>query len=303
MVLFFPMAVLFAVMLLLVRMAKDNEITVLRSSGVSLTRILIPLLVLSVFASYLSFFTNEKIVPWANNVSDNLIRVSIQKTPPPDIMENIFFKDSDDRYFYINKVDSKKAVMENILIYELTRDYPRIISAKEAYWDSKTWYLKKGIIQDLDENGYLTYSAKFDVMMIRVDRDLQSFYSEQKTTREMDSKELKEKISILEKGGISTRNLKVEFFLKRSIPAACFIFALIGIAFCFLFVRSGKDWWGVILAVCISVLAVGFYFFIMAVCRSLGRSGVLDPILAAWLPNLIYGVLGFILILYEIYRR
>ena len=116
MILFFPMAVLFSVMLLMVRMAKDNELTVLRTSGINTTRIIGPLLLFTFVTAPLSYITNEKIGPWSNHTSDKLIRKEIKKKPPPDIKENIVFKDGNSRYFYIKRINAKLSTIENILI-------------------------------------------------------------------------------------------------------------------------------------------------------------------------------------------
>ena len=115
----------------------------------------------------------------------------------------------------------------------------------------------------------------------------------------MDSKELKKRIQTLSKVGISTRSLKVEYHMKKSIPAACFIFGLTGIAFCLLFVRSGKDWWGVIIAIIIAVLSTGLYFFSIALFRALGKDGTIIPLLSVWIPNLIYGTIASAAIFYQ----
>lgn len=303
MVLFFPMAVLFSVMLLLVRMAKDNEVTVLRCSGLNAIRFLVPLLLLCVVVSLFSFFTNEAVVPWANRVSDTLIRRSIQKKPPPTVVNNVFFKEEGDRFFYIRKVDSKLGRMHDILIFERGSNFPRIITAKTAHWDKKTWTLQEGMIQELTPEGDLDFSSRFYQTKIHVSRDVQSFYTKKKTAKEMDSTELKEKINVLDKGGVNTSRLKVEYHMKQSVPAACFVFGILGAAFCLRFVKSGKDWWGVITAIILVVLLVGFFFFLMALFRSMGRKGVLSPILAAWMPNLLYGLPGLGLIWNECYRR
>ena len=119
----------------------------------------------------------------------------------------------------------------------------------------------------------------------------------------MDSNELKEKIIELDKGGMNTRFLKVEYHLKYSLPGMCFIFGIIGIGYCLSFVRTGKDWWGVIMAICVAVLTVGFYFFLLALFRAFAKEGYLPIILGAWGPNLIYGTVATILIYYQcVYR-
>lgn len=303
MVLFFPMAVLFAVMLLLVRMAKDNEVTILRASGLNTARILAPLLFLCLVTSALSYITNEQIVPWANRVSDTLIRKSIRKRPPPSVVNNVFFKEEGNRFFYIRKVDQKNSLMHDVLIFQRTSNYPRIMTAKKATWDEKTWTMMDGNIQEFDEFGNLDFSTRFEQTQIHVERSVQSFYTKKKTAKEMDSEELKEKIETLDKGGVNTRELQVDYYMKQSVPVTCFIFGLIGSAFCLKFVRSGKDWWGVIMAIIMSVLVVGFFFFLTALCRSLGKKGTFTPLLGAWMPNILYGVPGFGMIFYECYYR
>jgi len=302
-VLFMPMSVLFAAMLLLVRMAKDSELTVLRASGIHLFRIIGPVIFFAMISASLAYVTNEKVVPWANQISDNLILREIEKKPPPTVVENVFFKDADERFFYIKKVDSKANVMDTVMVYELTDTLPRITTATSARWNGKTWILENGTIQEFENDGTMKYSSRFAELRIHVENSVEGFYTENKTPRQMDSRELRNKITDLKQSGANTRELKVEYQLKFAEPVACFVFGLVGIAYCLSFVRSGKDWWGVIFAVCFSVLTVGFYFFFVAVCRSMGINGLLDPIVAAWLPNATYTLVGSGLIFYHSFLR
>ncbi len=145
MILFFPMAVLFSVMLLLVRMIKDNEITVLRSSGISTFRFTAPILLFTLLASYLSYLTNEKLVPLTNVISDRIIQDEIRKKPPP-ISENIVFKDSENRYFYIKHIQPETYQLTDIMVIEKTSKYPRLTLAKSATWHDHSWTLFDGHI-------------------------------------------------------------------------------------------------------------------------------------------------------------
>jgi lipopolysaccharide export system permease protein len=299
MVLFFPMAVLFAVMLLLVRMAKDNELTVLRVSGVSTFRILFPIILLALLTSFISYYFNEIVVPWTNRSSDILIKKEVKKTPPPNIVENIVFKDSGGRFFYIKKIEKNAQIMHNVLVFNSTARYPRIITAKTASWHRTSWTLQNGQIQEISKEGMVDFVDNFTELVINVDQNINAYFSQQKTAKQMDSRELSKKINILQKGGISTRSYRVEYHMKKSVPAACFIFGIIGIALCLSFVRSGKDWWGVILSICISVLLVGFYFFILAVSRAMAKEGDLIPFLGAWIPNMVYGFIAILIITYQ----
>ena len=289
MVMFLPMSAIFSTMLLLVRMAKDSEITIVRTSGVNVFRLVIPIALMGISVSLFSWSVNEYITPWANQVSDTLIRQSIRKQPPPKIVDNVFFKEAGNRYLYIEQVNIKSGEMRNLLLFEKSDNaFPRIITAKTAQWDEKNWFLNNGFINELNPSGDIKYISKYNRTTIHIERDLGSFYTRHKTPKQMDSSELKEKINTLEKGGINTRNLEVEYHLKKSLPAACFIFSLMGITFCITFVRTSKDWWGVIWAIVLAVLLVGFYFFLMATFRALGKKGTIPPSLSAWIPNLIY---------------
>lgn len=296
MVLFFPMATLFACMLLFVRMAKDNELSVLRTSGIHAARIIIPVIILGVAISYLSYIFNEAIVPMSNQAADTLIKRELRKSPPPNIAENTVFNDSD-RFFYIKRI--KNDSMENIMVIEKTFEQPRLIIAKEGSWKDFKWTLFDGTLQEFDSEGHLKYSNHFDEMRIHVQQNIRSYYKRQKKAKEMDSNELKDKIESLEESGLNSNYFEIEYHMKRSLPATCLIFVLIGIAYCFSFVRSGKDWWGVIIAICVSVLSVGLYFVLLAISRAFAKGGLIDPIIGAWTPNIIYGSIASYLIYYQ----
>jgi lipopolysaccharide export system permease protein len=303
MVLFFPMAVLFSTLITLIRMAKDSEVTVLRAGGISLMRIVFPVIVFGVLTSGLSYVTNEVIVPKANSISDQLIDKAVMKKPTPDIAQDTFFKESNGRYFYIRQVNREKNEMEDIMVYETTANFPRVILAKVALWDGVSWILKNGTIHKYTADGLLTYQGTFQSMAIHLDQDIYQYYKSQKSPMEMTSKELKDKINKLQSGGVAADSLKVAYHMKYSTPVACLVFAAVGTALILLFVRNTKDVWGVIIAVLMALISVGFYFFVMATFRSLGRGGFVPPAIGAWGPNIIYGVLAVTLLIMQNRRR
>lgn len=299
MVLFYPMAVLFATLIVLIRMAKDSEITVLRAGGLSLGRIVLPIIFAGFVAFGLSYFTNEKMVPWANNISDEILRKAMIKKPSPDILENTFFKESENRFFYVKKIHKDRREMENIVIHETTDDFPRVITAKKATYSGQLWRLVDGVVYSYDQTGLLRYQGKFQEMTIWVDQQLYNYYRTEKGPREMNTRELKQKIKTLQSSGAETSVLNVEYHLKFSLPMASFIFALIGTALVLIFIKNGRDIWGVVISVLTALLSVGFYFFVMATFRSLARGGYIAPFFGAWSPNLLFGVAAIAIIVYQ----
>ena len=292
MVLFFPMAVLFAVSITLIRMITASEFTVLRAGGLSLLRIITPILVAGILAAFLSFANNDMLTPWANTISDNLIDQAVLKKPLPDILENTFFKESEARHFYIRRIDKASDSMEDIAVYELTGNFPQVITAKRAYWDGNQWRLEDGIIHKYDNRGALAYQSDFTELKLNIDRGFYNYYKSQKTPNEMSTKELRGRITELKSGGVATGALQTAYYLKYAQPVACLIFALVGTALLLLFLGHGRDLWSVIIAVIFALLSVGFYFFLTAAFRAWGRGGIVTPFWAAWSPNLIYGSLA-----------
>jgi lipopolysaccharide export system permease protein len=123
-------------------------------------------------------------------------------------------------------------------------------------------------------------------------------FSEQRTPQEMSSLELKNQIGLLEKGGVSANELKVDYFLKFSIPATCLVFALIGLPLSLPSIRGGKMW-GLVLSISIVFL----FYFVASIFRSFGRGGVIPPLAGAWSAHIIFGVIGLILIVREGYFK
>jgi lipopolysaccharide export system permease protein len=297
MVLTFPVSTVFATSMVLSGMSKENEMIALRTSGISLLRISAPIILIAVAVSFMAYFTNEFLVPWSNHTSENIIRQMILRQPLPEIKENVFFRDSSDRYFYVKRVDQKTNSLEDIMIYEVEGGrFPRVILARSAKYDGANWILRDGVIHRYDDaSGKESYEANFSEMQVLVNENINNF-TDQKTTYEMNSRELSELITLLKKGGVDAKVLLTDLYMKISVPVTCLVFAILGIPFSLTAVRSGRAF-GIVFCV-----ALIFTFYVVAsVSRSLGHGGLLDPLAAAWLPNIFFGILGISLIVKDNY--
>jgi LPS export ABC transporter permease LptG len=271
------------------RLSTDSEITAMRAGGISLRRIMIPFIISAFAISILAFLINDYIVPEANHISQNIIREIVLKKGPPNIRRNVFFRDAENRYFYINRLDEENMIMQDIMIYEMTREkFPRMITAKSGKWVVDTWKLENGTIYNYDEEGKITYEMSFTNMDIIVKEDLQKFFKNQRTAQEMSSKELRQQIDILQQAGVDTKNFEVDLYLKYSIPFSGLIFVLLGVPLG-LRVKRGSKATGII----ISIVLVLLYYIFLSTTRSMGRGGMLIP----FLPNIVFGILGIFIML------
>lgn len=294
MIMTFPVATLFGVAMALGRLSKDSELTAIRTSGITFYRLIAPIIVISIIISIASFAINEKVVPYANQRSEQIIREILHRKPIPDIKSDVFFKDSHNRYFYVKKLDSKNNKIEGIMIYELSNtSIPRTIIAGEGTMEGLTLHLQQGIIHKFDPTGRMEYEAKFNNMKVNLLENPLSF-GKTKTTQEMSSLELKNQIVAFNKSGVKTHGLQTDFNLKFAIPLTPLVFALIGIPLCLPGIKSSRTW-GMVLTI---VIMFTFYVF-ASVFRSLGRGAIVTPTIAAWLPPLSVAIFGIILIIKE----
>lgn len=292
MVMTFPISNLLASELNLGRLCRDSELVAIEASGVSLKRFLFPYLVLALVVSGGSFLLNDVVVPETNHRAQTLIREYVYKEGPPRIEQNVFFRDAENRYFYVNQLDNESWEMKNVIIYELgkRRDFPDVIVAQKALWLDDQWLLQEGVIHRFDQQGYLTQEIEFSEMVIDMKAELKDFFEKQRSPEEMPSRELRKQIQILKQAGAATENFEVAYHLKYAIPFSALVFVLIGVPLGIQQTRDTRT-----LGVIVTVILAFVYYMMLSIFRSLGRGAVIDPILAAWMPNIIFGLLGGIL--------
>ncbi len=292
----FPMAVLFATMTGLGRLSRENEFTALRMGGISIYRLIIPLIIFGLLVSGFTYYLNEEVVPWSNHQANNIIRRSILREASPDIKEDVFFEGPKDRLFYVREYKREKNILKNIVIYNMSskNDFPQIITATEGYiGNDKIWELKDGFIHKYDDEGHLNIETQFDLMEVEIARDVQNFFGEQRTPSEMSREELKKEIDLFKDSGISVNSLLVEYHLKLAMPFTPFIFVLIGAPLSL----GNKE--SRALNIILTIVTIFAYYLILSLSRSFGKNGMLHPIVAAWIPNASFTFFGVILLIYQ----
>lgn len=289
----FPIAILFATLYGMSRLNRENEFTALRLGGISLYRLILPLIILGIVISGLTYYINEEIVPWTHHEAQNIIRINILKQPLPDVQDNVFFKGPEGRLFFVNKYKQEEGLLERIIVYELPvdEDYPVIITARSARILGNKWRLEGGIIHKYNEEGELYQALLFDTMEYEIASEVENFYGEQRTTAEMNRKRLKKEIDLFQRSGINVDSLLIDYHLKLTTPLSALIFILIGTPLSL----SSKDSRSV--SIVFTIVIVFLYYLILSISQSFGKNGKLDPLLAAWLPNIIFGLIGLILLL------
>jgi len=288
-VLAIPVATLLAISLVVNRLERETEFTAMRGGGISLKRLAAPFLFFGAAMSLLSYVLSEKVAPWANHRSENIVRRIMLMKSIPLVEENRYFA-AGDFYFYVHEVDMSTNELRDVMVYERRSPqavYPRVILAKKAFTREGVWLLQDCVVHEFDEKGHLVAEAPVDEIRFKLDRTIEDLFGEQRGPAEMPSAELKRQIELFDRGGIDVRKLQVDYYTKFSLPLAPCILALLAFPISRRWAKAGS-----FMGILVTVLLVFLYNGLMSWSSALGNGGILSPVVAAWSPSLFFGLLG-----------
>lgn len=292
-VLAMPMAALFATMLSVGRLSRDAELDVMRTSGISLPRILAPYLFLGLVFAFSGFYLLQEIVPESNHKSQRIWRQFLLSDVTGKPMSDVFFKGKSGTHFYIRQLIPKLKAVENVVIYDTRAGgaYPRIITAPKGTWTKSHLDLRDGMLIQFNDKGGLNYEAVFSHLKVDIERQMDELLGDQRTAQEMKLQELRQQITLFKKSGIDTSQLETDYHFKMSVPAASLVCILLAMP---LSVRTGRS--GMMVGIGIAIALIAAYWVLMILDTYLGKLGVLPPVLAAWLQNIVFLIVGLVLV-------
>lgn len=300
MVVAFPMALLFAIFLGLGRLVHDREVMGIEAGGISRRRFLAPLFLAGLMVATGNFFFHNWIAPLSEHAYQMEIRRIIFRGRLPHIRSHTFFTGPGETFFYGRSFDERDGTLQGILIHDMGGDLvPRkgdatmmVITAEKGRWVDEAWILADGVIFGYDRQGRLVYTASFTSIEIATGHTGADFVLGTKSPSEMRLEELLIRIEMLRRAGLDTIRLQVELHSRFAIPLTALIFALIGGPLCLIFSKRSRA-----MGVVISLLLVGFFQGTLLWAETMGRGGVISPVVAGWAPNLIFGLIGLYLYL------
>jgi len=291
-----PISLLIAILIGLGRLSGDNEITVMKSSGVSLYQLFVPIAFMSVLAFVFSL-TIGLLAPLSNFAMKNLLFEIVKQKASIGIKEKVFNDDFKGLVIYADRIPLEGDFMEGVMVNDtrLVKE-PTTIIAPKGYLRSDLKSMKvilrleRGSIHSV-ESGLKTYKktdfGSYDVLLDMGTALSESAKSTSKGSVDMTIRELLEN---MRKGGIddaARRDMIIELNKKFSIPLSCLVFAIIGIPLGIVSRRSGKS-----RGFAVGLFVVTIYYTLQLAGEALGETGKLPPVIAVWAPNILMGSLG-----------
>ena len=285
-----PYSVLLSTLLTIGTLSRHSEITAMKSGGISLYRITLPLLFIALVISLFSFLGNEYLVPITNQRTKYLLDVRVRKEQPSSFFRNYkIWYHSGQRIFNIQLLDPEKKLLKGFTLYQFGQDFRCIqrVDAREGRWRDGKWQFYEGTERNFGSDGSVEI-IPFTEKEYPLQETWESFQNVDLQSREMSYAELKTYIQRIQAAGYDSTRYLVDLYAKISYPLLNLIMVLIGIPFALKTGRSG----GIALSIGISVL-IGFaYGVIFYVFLSFGKSGVFPPLLSAFTPTLVFGLAG-----------
>ncbi len=298
-VLTIPIGVLLGTLIVFNRLSGDSEIIALRTSGISFYRIMAAPLAFGLMTSIVSFGINELVVPAANRTAKKLEFLALYKSEMPGGQANFTYMDrgkdlSLNRVFYIGYYN--EAQLRNVIILDFTRDkLVQIICAATGLWNRGEWVLNKGRTYVVSGDSDITRIMRFDNLTIPGIKNAQRALNNGNISpKEMNMFELGRYVNILKESHAVTNDLLVRFYQKMSQPLACLIVALAGAPLGLLARRSRSN-----IGLIYSAVFVFLYYVLQSSSGALGEAGRIPALLAAWMPNLVIGCLGVVILYFR----
>lgn len=288
-----PLSVLIAVLVTFGLLQKSNELTAMKATGISLYRLIVPVITLSAILSLALFVFDQFYLPHANKRQDAL-RNEIKGKPAQTYLNpqhKWIFGEHNEIYYY-EFFESERNQFANLSVFELDPNAFSLASrtfASRVIWNDELhkWVFEQGWTRSLTPTQVADYHT-FDVKTFAaLDEPPTYFKKEVKQYSEMNFDELKAYIRELEQGGFDVVRLKVQLYKKLSFPLITLVMAVLAVPFALSAGRQGALR-GVATAIGIAVV----YWVTSGLFEAMGNVNQLPAAMAAWSPDLIFALAG-----------
>jgi lipopolysaccharide export system permease protein len=301
-----PMSVLLAVLATYGRVSSEGEAIVLKTSGLSLYRLMAPAVLFGIVTTLATLWISTLVQPDSTRASKTLIHQLYQTKALTSLEEGVFNTEYQGLAIYVDHLKKQDGTLQGILVIDRrSQTDQHLVIAQEGKLLTKNGEAETPIglqvskgnlhISSRDDPGrYRNLDFETYDLQVSTGDTLGEAVGRVRQGKEMNLGELRAQIAQINKAGGKAWPLQVELHKKFALPIACLILSAIGAP---LAIRIKKANRGVSLA--LSVAIAVFYYILLATGESLGSRGQIEPALGVWFPNLTLGIIAISLVLAE----
>ena len=283
-----PFAFLVAALVTIASLVRSAETTALLAHGISLYRTTAPILVLAVIAGGLLFVFAERVVPTAAAEADRIRFLLKGQAPPVSSVGGAWFRGDAGRFYAADAYDPASRIAAGVTVLQIDPSTWRLVSRHDAA--RARLAPGKGL---LAEDGWIRTFTQGDALAIRRDGPFfidapeaaAGFASGQADPRQMTYRELARFIEVRRRAGAGTAMLATGLHQKTAGAASALLLTLVGLPFAFAYGKRGA-----VAGVGVALFLGLTYLFLSALLVSFGEQGAIPPLIAAWAPNVFFGL-------------
>jgi lipopolysaccharide export system permease protein len=284
-----PPSTLISVIILFSLMKKRNEITAMKACGLDIFKASQSLLAASFVVGTALFLFSEIVVPHTTSKANEIWDIQVDKRDPTQFYgrEQIWYKGTGIIY-WMQRFDYKRKTMEYPTFYFFDDSFRLIkrVDGRKAVWEGGKWKVEEGIVQE-PTNGGDYRLTQFADLYLKLTESPETFVRRVRDPEEMSYWQLKRYAKRVHLEGYDNSRYLVDMNIKIAFAFIIIIMVLIGIPISLRVERGGIPF-AIFMGICLCFL----YIVILGLARSLGLSSVLPPLLAAWVANLLFFLLG-----------
>jgi LPS export ABC transporter permease LptG len=293
-----PLVMLLAVLVTFGLMQRSNEITAIKATGVSIYRIVTPVIIAAAVVAGALFLADQFYLPITNKRQE-VLHNEIKGKPAQTYLraeQQWIFGEKNDIYYY-QFFDPDRDTFGNVTVFQLDPKnftISRRVHADTAHWadNLNRWIYERGWERSLNVSAIESYRP-FEVATFPEFPESPSYFKKEvKQYTEMNYEELRSYIHDLQQSGFDVVRLRVQLNKKISYPLITLIMAVLAIPFSLSTAKKGA-----ITGVAVAVGIALFYTVVSRLFEAMGDLSQLPPAIAAWSPDLIFTLVGGYLIL------
>ncbi len=298
-----PLAALVAVLVTFGILTRTNELTAMKATGISLYRVMAPIVVAAAMLALALFLFEQSYLPGANRRQEAL-RSVIKGKPAQTFLRpdrqwifGLQQPGKPGRIFYYQFFDADHDRFANITVFEFDPEnfsISRRLFASSAHWEPQLnqWIFEQGWERRFDGEAVSSYRTFRVESFPEITEQPEYFKREARQSQEMSFGELKRYIATLRQSGFDTKRLSVQLNHKLAFPLITLVMAVMAIPFA---LSTGKR--GSLTGIAAAIGLAVAYWAIEGTFEQLGNVNLLPALLAAWSPDLLFGLMGAYLLL------
>ncbi|RRA47124.1 LPS export ABC transporter permease LptG [Acidipila sp. EB88] len=298
-----PLSVLIAVLVVFGTLNRTNELTAMKATGISVYRVVVPVLVIASLLSVALFAFGETYIPGANRRQEAL-RAVIKGRPAQTFqrpgekwMFGIEKAGLPSHIFYYQFFDQDRDRFANISVFTFkpgTFELEKRLFATSAAWDAKQnqWIFRNGWERTFAGDEVASYTTFSAMGLTSLAEQPQYFKKDPRQSSEMSFVELSRYIHDLRQSGFDTMRLRVQLNHKLAYPLITLVMAVLAVPFALSMGRSGSLA-GIAVAIGVAIV----YWIVSSTLEAMGDVNMLPAFLAAWSPDLLFALAGSYLLL------